>query len=207
AGKRELSNGYQCDLVIEDGEVDGVAYQAVQRKIRGNHVAVVDKGRAGATCRIGDAAACTVILSDEVIGQLADERTYNAEPNDNINDPARRETSNSGGSPVATKTITFDGLPLEVTDAAEAAITKLLGTITTLTADKGKVETTLAERDAEIVNLKQAVEDAKVTPAQLRDQAKAYALVCDKAKALEVKFAEDADAEAIMKAVVDAKMG
>ena len=214
AGKRELSNGYQCDLVIEDGEVDGVAYQAVQRKIRGNHVAVVDKGRAGATCRIGDAAACTVILSDEVIGQLADERTYNAEPNDNINDPARRETSNSGGSPVATKTITFDGLPLEVTDAAEAAITKLLGTITTLTADKGKVETdladaktTLAERDAEIVNLKQAVEDAKVTPAQLRDQAKAYALVCDKAKALEVKFAEDADIGTIMKAVVDAKMG
>ena len=41
----------------------------------------------------------------------------------------------------------------------------------------------------------------------LRDAAKAYALVCDKARALKVEFAEDADADAIMKAVVDAKMG
>lgn len=115
---------------------------------------------------------------------------------------------------MATKTITFDGLPLEVTDAAEAAITKLLNQITGLTADKAKGETDLADvktklaaSDAEIVTLKKAVEDAKVTPAELREQAKGYALVCDKAKALEVKFAEDADAGAIMKAVVDAKMG
>jgi hypothetical protein len=115
---------------------------------------------------------------------------------------------------VATKTITFDGLPLEVTDAAEAAITKLQNQFKDVADAKSKVETDLndaktkiAERDAEIVTLKQAVEDAKVTPAQLRDQAKAYALVCDKAKVLGVQFAEDADADAIMKAVVDAKMG
>lgn len=115
---------------------------------------------------------------------------------------------------MATKTITFDGLPLEVTDAAEAAITKLLGQIRDAAAAKDAADTALATakteiaaKDTEIATLKQSVEDAKVTPAQLRDAAKVYAGVCDKAKALNVTFAEDADADAIMRAVVDAKMG
>jgi hypothetical protein len=48
AGKRQLSNGYSCDLSFEDGVApDGTDYQAVQRNIRGNHVALVDRGRAG----------------------------------------------------------------------------------------------------------------------------------------------------------------
>jgi hypothetical protein len=196
-GKRQISMGYSCTLEFVDGVTpEGEPYQAIQRDIKINHLAVVDRARGG--------EALTV----------EDERTYNRENRDGINEPARRETSNSGGSHVATKTITFDGLPLEVTDAAEAAITKLQGQIKTLTEDKEKVgtdladaNTTLAARDAEIVTLKKAVEDAKVTPAQLRDQAKAYSLICDKAKALEVTFAEDADADTIMKTVVDAKMG
>jgi hypothetical protein len=223
AGKRELSNGYAADLEFGDYSApDGTKCPVRQASIRGNHVAIVDRGRAGSECRIADAAKCTSLPAD-AFELLLDERTYTANPNDHKNDPARRETSNPGGGlratqdgdrTVATKTITFDGLPLEVTDAAEAAITKLQNQFKDVADAKSKVETDLndaktkiAERDAEIVTLKQAVEDAKVTPAQLRDQAKAYALVCDKAKVLGVQFAEDADADAIMKAVVDAKMG
>jgi hypothetical protein len=213
-GKRELSNGYAAELEFGDYSApDGTRCPVRQASIRGNHVAIVDRGRAGSECRIADAARCTSLPAD-AFELLLDERTYNANQNDNTKAPARRETSNSGGSHVATKTITFDGLPLEVTDAAEAAITKLQGQLADAKTAKGEAQseladakTLLAERDAEIVTLKQAVEDAKVTPAQLRDQAKAYSLVCDKAKALDVEFAEDADADAIMKAVVDAKMG
>lgn len=215
AGKRELSNGYASLLDFTAGETaEGQAYDAVQKQIRGNHVAVVDKGRAGPMCRISDAAACDRLPGADLIELLTDERTYSDGSDPNKTAPARRETSNSGGSQVATKTITFDGLPLEVTDAAEAAITKLQNQLkdagtakATVDAALADANTKLAARDAEIVTLKQAVEDAKVTPAQLRDQAKAYALVCDKAKALGVTFAEDADASAIMKAVVEAKMG
>jgi hypothetical protein len=48
AGKREISAGYDCDY--EDlGNGKGR-----QRKIRGNHVALVGMGRCGAECRIGD---------------------------------------------------------------------------------------------------------------------------------------------------------
>lgn len=214
-GKRELSNGYACSLDFEDGTApDGTAYQAVQRSIRGNHVAIVDKGRAGSACRIGDAATCDSIPSPEIDRILADERTYDSGGNGGNNSPERRETSISDGGHMATKMITFDGLPLEATDAAEAAINKLIAQRDTAVSAQNAADTALAAakteiaaKDTEIATLRQAVADAKVTPAQLRDAAKAYALVCDKARALKVEFAEDADADAIMKAVVDAKMG
>ena len=48
-GKVEVSNGYNCDLVKENGtSFDGQEYQYVQKNIQGNHIAVVDMGRAGA---------------------------------------------------------------------------------------------------------------------------------------------------------------
>jgi uncharacterized protein len=54
-GKRELSAGYACDLEWTAGTApDGATYDAVQRNIRANHVAIVDKGRAGSLARIGD---------------------------------------------------------------------------------------------------------------------------------------------------------
>ena len=46
-GKREISCGYTYELCMENG-------QYIQRKIRGNHVAVVDAGRAGSRVSIKD---------------------------------------------------------------------------------------------------------------------------------------------------------
>lgn len=55
AGKREMSMGYGCALDWTPGRTSsGEAYDAVQRRIRGNHLAIVTAGRAGAACRIGD---------------------------------------------------------------------------------------------------------------------------------------------------------
>jgi hypothetical protein len=166
-GKRELSNGYVADLEFGDfTAADGTVCQARQAKIKGNHVAIVDRGRAGSECRIADAAPCTSLPAD-VFELLTDERTYNRENRDGINEPARRETSNSGGSHVATKTITFDGLPLEVTDAAEAAITKLQTQLKDerdgRSADKTAHDKALATKDAEIDDLKtKVVDQAKI---------------------------------------------
>ena len=52
AGKREISCGYTYDLFLENG-------QYIQRKIRGNHIAVVDAGRAGHRVSIKDSQAET----------------------------------------------------------------------------------------------------------------------------------------------------
>lgn len=56
-GKRELSIGFQTEVVPEKGEFNGVKYDSVQKNIRINHVAVVNKGRAGHNVRLlGDSA-------------------------------------------------------------------------------------------------------------------------------------------------------
>jgi len=57
SGKREISPGYSCDLVVEDGShpVWG-AYKGRQTKIRCNHIAIVNAGRAGHQVRLGDEA-------------------------------------------------------------------------------------------------------------------------------------------------------
>ena len=52
AGRSELSCGYTADVVIEPGTWQGQRYDAKQTNIRGNHVALVDAGRAGPTCSI-----------------------------------------------------------------------------------------------------------------------------------------------------------
>lgn len=61
SGKRELSAGYNCELDWTAGTTeDGQKYDAVQRNIRINHLAVVDKARAGTDARIGDWGASPI---------------------------------------------------------------------------------------------------------------------------------------------------
>lgn len=44
---QQLSCGYDCELEMTPGEYQGQHYDAIQRGIRGNHVALVPAGRAG----------------------------------------------------------------------------------------------------------------------------------------------------------------
>jgi hypothetical protein len=53
-GTQELSAGYTCDIVDVDGKL-------FQRNIRANHIAIVDKGRAGSSCRISDEADAVIV--------------------------------------------------------------------------------------------------------------------------------------------------
>lgn len=56
-GKVELSAGYTAELVFDAGVTpEGEAYDAIQTKIKINHLAIVDNARAGHKARIGDAA-------------------------------------------------------------------------------------------------------------------------------------------------------
>lgn len=52
SGKVEVSCGYLCELEEAPGVFDGEEYDVVQRNIRYNHLAVVNKGRAGAEVRL-----------------------------------------------------------------------------------------------------------------------------------------------------------
>jgi len=72
AGKSELSCGYTADVVQESGVWQGQPYDAKQINIRGNHVALVDAGRAGPACsvRMDAAGAAQEIPMEEIKVEL-----------------------------------------------------------------------------------------------------------------------------------------
>lgn len=54
-GKVELSNGYNSEIEFKSGVTpSGEQYDAIQRNIRGNHIAIVNEGRCGVACRLAD---------------------------------------------------------------------------------------------------------------------------------------------------------
>jgi len=187
AGKKELSGGYSATLVIGDGvNAKGEAFVAKQTQIDGNHVAFVSRGRAGSACRVVDAAPCAPA-------------------------PQALFDSLTTETPVM-KTMLIDGLTVDVgnADTAVATINTLIAARDAATSKVTGLEKDVATKDAEIVKLtadKEALEAAKPTPAQLRDAAKAFAMVVDKAKAAGVTVTDAMDETAIVKAVVDAKLG
>ena len=64
---QELSCGYTADLEVVEGIWNGIKYDGIQRNIRYNHVAIVERGRAGAQCRIKTDSADVRINSCEPV--------------------------------------------------------------------------------------------------------------------------------------------
>lgn len=71
AGKTALSCGYTCDVDFTAGEWNGQRYDAVQKNIRYNHLAVVERGRAGADARVRMDSADAGMVSDPSPGAVA----------------------------------------------------------------------------------------------------------------------------------------
>lgn len=63
---RELSLGYNLDLIDEAGIFEGEAYTHRQTNIRYNHLAIVPKGRAGSVARINMDGAAVQLHHDHV---------------------------------------------------------------------------------------------------------------------------------------------
>lgn len=59
-GKRELSCGYRCTYDMTSGVFDGEKYDAIQRDIRGNHLALVKEGRMGKDIAVLDHLTFTI---------------------------------------------------------------------------------------------------------------------------------------------------
>jgi hypothetical protein len=94
-GKRQVSLGYDCAFLPEAGTHDGVPFEFTQRKIRGNHVAIVDRGRCGPTCSVLDGADCD------------------------------GECNHDGGDPMKTSNITIGDSEIEVPEAVAKHIAQL----------------------------------------------------------------------------------
>lgn len=176
SGKRELSAGYTCELEW----VDHADYDAVQRNIKINHLAVVDRARAGHEARIGDNWG-----------------------------PGPIPTTDTENKGMTLKTVMVDGLPVETTEAGSIAIAKLqadkqavadafqaeVDTLTEkLTAADAAIAKVEAERDAAL---------AKVLDAAAMDAAvAARADLIARAKAIAPKVVTDGKSDAEIKRAV-----
>lgn len=76
AGKRQLSLGYSCDVVDDPGLYNGEAYDAIQKNIRYNHLALVDKARAGesASLKLDSKDAIQVFHKFNGVTNMADKK-------------------------------------------------------------------------------------------------------------------------------------
>lgn len=172
SGKREISMGYTMDLHWEAGKTpSGEAYDAVQRNIRINHLAIVDKGRAGSECRVGDGD------------------TWAEAPSPKPNEPTKPMSQEL-------KTVTVDGLPVETTAAGAQAIAKITADKAAVEKQLADAKTEHAEaiaaKDKEL-----AAKDAeidKLQKAQIGD-AELDKRVSERAKLIgdASKLAKDAD--------------
>lgn len=190
AGKRELSNGYAAEVEFGDfTAADGTKCQARQVSIVGNHVAIVDRGRAGPDCAIRDAFALCDAAPTTILDSLKEK-------------------------PV--KTMLIDGLTVDVSnaDTAMATIQTLVAARDAATTKVSDLESQVATlttegqtKDAKITTLEQQVKDAKPTAAQLRDAGRALLATADKAKSLGVTVTDEMDEGQIIKAAVSAKLG
>ena len=193
AGKRELSGGYQTNIVIGDGVNDkGEAYVARQTTIDGNHVALVLKGRAGAECAIRDSVA----ICDSNPAAVA-AFTPPPEKKMKITIGDAKDVDLSDGAAVA---LAVGALNTSLADAQ----TK----VGTLTADLATANTSIQTKDGEIAALNAKLKDAEVTPERLQALADARADVIGKAKLLAPNLTADGKTDAdIRKEAVIAKLG
>lgn len=151
-GMVELSAGYMADVEDSAGDYEGEKYDAIQRGIRGNHVAIVDRARAGSMARLKLDAADAVAVS----------HTHSPKRNDSMSESKTAVTR-------------IDGIEYQVAPEVERHIArqdeKVAGLTTDLEAAKAEVEAATAKADeakAEIERLKKEYSDEAI-----RDAAKA----------------------------------
>lgn len=169
--RRELSLGYDLDLIETPGEINGQRYDAIQRNIRYNHLSVVRRARAGQQARLN-------LDNDEIIEIETGE-------------PKMPKVRLDNG-------IEYEALP-EVIVHIETLNGKVLAAkqaLDSVTSEKSKLE---AERDAlkgEVATMPEQLEKARKDALeqasnrlQLESNAKLFNVDCSGKSDIEVKKA------------------
>jgi hypothetical protein len=195
-GKRALSMGYECELEKADEGAAwcGIAYDHIQRNIRYNHCAIVDKARAG------DAAQIHLDSADAVL--------------ENIISTTPKEGKEMGMKTIRIDGVDFqgdEGLVIKYTaevkraDAAEKALEKSkadhAAALSKLEAER---DTANDRADKAEANLKKAKEDNAIDEKRLDELVAAKLAILDAADRAGVEVKADMSDGDIKKAVITA---
>lgn len=187
-GTREISMGYDCELVMRAGTTpDGRAYDAYQKNIRINHCAIVPAGRAGPQCRIGDSAAR--INSNEEGNTMAKSVTIDGKTFEVADDMAALVSS---------------GKLADTLIASAKALDDARAALTAANARADVAEKAVGDLKAKL----EAAEKATPTADAIAKMAADLAAVCDAAKAIAPKIeTKGKTADAIKAEVVAIALG
>jgi hypothetical protein len=164
AGKTALSCGYFNAREEKAGiftDVHGVQHQYthVQHKIRGNHVALVDVGRAGPEARLRlDSADAAVLVTDDQIQTTKETKIM--------------------------KTLTLDSIPCEMSEASAAVVTKAIGDrdakIVALQSTSDTHKDSLAAAMTKIDKMQATLDSAQADLKVAQDPARIQAMVASR---------------------------
>ena len=178
-GKREVSLGYDCDLVMEPGvfiDDDGVRheYDAIQKNHETNHIAIVTEGRAGSEVRVH-------MDQTDAIQVDASGATQMTTKTDETGTVKREDFFGLlGGGDKAR--VTVDGISIELPTAQAQKVADALATRENATAvEKKRADTLEAERDAVTKERDKLKEDAD-NKDDLREQVQARIDLEDRAR-------------------------
>lgn len=193
-GKVELSMGYTCDLDFTPGtSPQGEQYDAVQRNIRGNHLAIVDAARGGKQLRVIDYNPTTgnnpmthQVIVDGVSLQVADAAT----------------------AQLITKKLKDAAEAAESADAKVSDLDKKIKDMEGELAELKKArEAENATKDSVIADLQKKIADAS-SPQALADAVAARTSLVDSAKKMLPSVVVDGKTDVeIRRQVVDSKLG
>jgi hypothetical protein len=192
-GKNQLSVGYNCDLDWTPGKTDdGESYDAVQRNIKANHLAVVAAARGGPTLVIGD--------DDRSKGDTMSTVTKNV-----VIDGIQVEMSDTAAQVVQRTMANLQAMADQFEKKAKKAEEEKEESDDSLT----KATDAVKAKDAQIATLQQQLKDAEITPAKLDTLVKDRQYVIDKARLVLGKalITDARTVEDIRKQVVESKMG
>lgn len=179
-GKRELSMGYTSEIEFSDGETpNGEKYDAIQRNMKMNHLALVARARGGSELRLGDDDKGASKMTDTKL------RTVNV-------DGFSVETTDAGVQAIEKLQKQLSDEQSKLSDAEEAHAEAV--------AAKDKE---IAAKDAEIDDLKKKV----MSDEDIDNEVRARADLIGKAKTVNDADYSGKSANDIRKACVVAKLG
>jgi hypothetical protein len=190
-GKRALSCGYLADIEEVSGVWGGVSYDVIQRNIRYNHVAVVDRGRAG----------------DEAVIKL-DSQTpvgvFNFE-SQNTTIPKREDSSMSN-----LKNVKLDGVDyqaeakvIETLNQTQEKLDTATAELETIKKDKSTVEADRDTKQDRIDALEKELEETKkVSPEKIDEAVTAKIKLLGSAEKAGVEVKDDMSDTDIKKAII-----
>ena len=193
SGLRELSAGYTCQLEMKAGVTpDGVAYDAVQRNIRINHVAIVPHARAGRECRIGDADNWAHALN------WGDAAPTTFKKEDSMSDALKTVVLGDKAVQVLLADVaTIEAFKVEAKNSLDTVIAANDAAIATKDAE-------IATKDAELDKLRKQVMSDEQLDARVQARSELVSTAHAIAPDVEVKGLSDAD---VRKAVVTHVLG